>query len=262
MTGWASNGEVKIERAKEHIGDLAVAIAAFHQTDPYELFQEEEAGTGALNARIRIREKPPLRLGAIAGDAVHNFRAALDILWRIAMRAGPGRKTEFPFNNGPQEFENAHRGAIKGRSKTAVEILRTIKPFKGGNELLWGLHVADIVDKHHTLIPAYVSTNPVAVFDMAVFMRDAPRPAEWGPIPSFHLALRGTTDCPVEDGAIICRIEREHRPKEDMNLELTPDIAFGEPEVFRGKPMVETLNQMAGVVDGVVESFRTAGLIA
>jgi hypothetical protein len=140
MTEWASSGGVKIARGKEHIGDLAVAIAAFHQTSPYELVQEDEPETGAMNARIRIREKPQLRLGAIVGDAVHNFRAALDILWRIAMRAGPGRKTEFPFNKGPQEFENAHRGAIKGRSKTAVEILKTIKPYKGGNELLWGLH--------------------------------------------------------------------------------------------------------------------------
>jgi len=260
MIDWASGGGVKIERAKEHIGNLAVAISDFHQTNPYMLVQEDDANTGALNVRVRIREKPPLRLGAIAGDAIHNLRAALDILWRIAMRAVPGRRTEFPFNNGPKEFENAHRGAVKGRSKAAVDILKAIKPYKGGNDLLWGLHVADIIDKHHALIPAYVSTNPIAVFDMRVFMKDAPRPPEWA-IPSLFIALKGTTDCPVEDGAIIGRIDREHRPKVDMNLKFSLDVAFGEPEVLKGKPMVDTLNQIAGVVDGIVESFRLADLI-
>jgi len=265
MTDWSTSGRVKIERAKEHLGNLAVAISAFHGTNPYLLVPEENQETGTLDIHVRIRETPPLRLGAIAGDAIHNLRAALDILWRIAMRAGPGRKTEFPFNNGPQEFENAHRGAIKGRSKSAVDILKTVKPYKGGNELLWGLHIADIVDKHHTLLPAYASTDPVLWLDMAVFARDMARhvpgareiPPDW----SHFLGLRGTTDCPVQDNAVIGRFEAGHRPKVDMNLQFTLDVAFGEPEILKGKPMVDTLSQMAGVVDGIAESFRIANLI-
>jgi hypothetical protein len=265
MTDWASSGGVKIERAKEHVGNLAAAISEFHQTEPYVPFREDDPNTGALNIRVRIRESPPLRLGAIAGDVIHNLRAALDILWHTAMPPRPGRVSSgFPFYNGSQEFENACRGAVKGRFKKAMDILKPIKPYKTGNNLLWGLHVADIRDKHHGLIPAYASSNPLLFLDVMKFAREMPRPPEWGEVPpdlSHFLSVKGTTVCPVQDGAVIGRFDREHRPKVDMKVEIPIYVAFGEPEVLKGEPLVDTLTQMAGVVDGIAESFCIAGLV-
>jgi hypothetical protein len=89
-------------------------------------------GNGDWVVRARIREGPPARWGAIAGDAIHNLRAALDIMWRLAMYPRGGgqadRRTEFRIYDTEKEFEASQRNAIKRGRKPAVELYRSLKP--------------------------------------------------------------------------------------------------------------------------------------
>src|SRR4051812_20680507 len=104
---WAASGQVKIERAKEHINALAGEIAAFHQSSPYAIVGGDEQGTGDWVLRAQITNRPPLRWGAIAGDAIHNLRASLDVLWRHVIRAKPDDMTDFPFYRSEKKFNEA-----------------------------------------------------------------------------------------------------------------------------------------------------------
>jgi hypothetical protein len=49
--------------------------------------------------------------------------------------------------------------------------------------------------------------------------------------------------------------------KVDMECDLTANIAFGKGEVLEGQPVLEALNEMAEMVEGLVQAFLIAGLI-
>src|SRR5690606_22121211 len=95
------------------------------------------------------------------GDALHNLRSALDVMWfAIRHPGGPDwsdRKTQFPICEGANSFVKALEGIEKTFPKPAVDILNNVKPYKGGNDGLWLLSRLNNIDKHNTLIPVYSS---------------------------------------------------------------------------------------------------------
>lgn len=70
----------KIERAKKHIIDLRGAIDAFGKTDPYTVSTNRHPHTRKSIYYVSRVDPVPLAVAAIAGDAIHNLRAALDYL--------------------------------------------------------------------------------------------------------------------------------------------------------------------------------------
>lgn len=42
----------------------------------------------------------------------------------------------------------------------------------------------------------------------------------------------------------------------DKHIEFIFDVALGEPEVFKGKAIIETLFQLAELIEGIVTSFE------
>ncbi len=266
MSNWETGGWVKIERAKEHVGNLESEISAFHQRSPYSVVGEDDPNTGDWVVRARIRETPPLRWGAIAGDAIHNLRASLDVLWRCVMYPSGGgagnRKIQFPIFDSADKCEAHHSREIEGPRKGAVDILKALKPYSGGNEPLWLLHVLDIIDKHRGLIPAY-STVGTTIIDLSVGLRHVVRDdPEWGEIPSMRIGLNWAEPaCPVEDGAELWRVRAAQRSQVDMNPQFPFTIAFGEAEIVKGKAIIPTLHQSVQTVEGVAGVFATAGLL-
>jgi hypothetical protein len=58
---------------------------------------------------------------------------------------------------------------------------------------------------------------------------------------------------PLKDGDVIAN--REAEMDNDMNFTL--DVAFTEPEVIEGKPVIETLHHLVDLVDNIILSFRS-----
>jgi len=69
---------LKFERAREHIEALEDAAEAWLDTDAYTIVRDVDPQSGLTVRRAKITESPPYSLGLIAGDAIHNLRAALD----------------------------------------------------------------------------------------------------------------------------------------------------------------------------------------
>lgn len=169
MRDWTTSGRIKIERAKQHITDLQADIRAFHERHLYEIVGEDDVDTGDWVLKAKIIEVPPPRWGAMAGDAIHNLRASLDILWRFLMYPSSSsdtddRRTQFPIMQSAKLFKARFSRPIKGSRRAAVDLLKAVKPYKGGNDLLWLLHQLDIIDKHRGLVPAY-STVGTTIID-------------------------------------------------------------------------------------------------
>ena len=259
---------VKVKRAKKHIGELEAEIAALEERNPYFIEPERDEEAGYLRYRLRILEYPSPDLGAIAGDALHNLRSALDILMRAAWYPDGGGEADykmgFPILD-PERLKHDPANGLKGRwsperleephHKAAVELLNKIKPYKFGNDLLWMLHEANELDKHRLLIPVYANLKSWE-FDSKTL-----RPG----FTALDFANRADMTLldarPIEDGAILYEEPLFDPTGVYVNPKPTLEIAFGESRSLKGHAMLPTLLQIAGEVEGIAEMFVMAKLI-
>lgn len=244
---------IKIERAREHIDQLRTAIDPMLAVDlksrPYRLFVEVDPNSLERVVRLAVLDNLDPRLGAIAGDAVHNLRSALDLLvWQLVTVNGgsPGDHTAFPVGRSKQGFETALPGCVKGSAPSVHALLQQLQPYKGGNDAIWRIHRIDVVDKHHVLIPAGAVVEAVMVPDGIRFDGAGRRI-----LPNL---LPGYSRVPAVDRAELVRL-----PPDEHEVNVHPEgiceITFAEPEVVAGEPMIPTLSQLANYVEGVAHAF-------
>jgi hypothetical protein len=90
----------KIERGQEHLTTLDAEIKAFGKPEPYTvaISQEGDPDHHVRVFRYRVLHEPPLRFGILAGEAVQQFRSALDHLaLQLAQLRQPRiREANFP----------------------------------------------------------------------------------------------------------------------------------------------------------------------
>ncbi len=257
---------VKVERAKEHISNLEALDQGFLQSNPYEIIPYDEPDTGDLIFKVKVSAQPPLRWGAIVGDTIHNLRSSLDLLVCELVRAN-GEKvkpnTGFPVFKSATASANAFKsgppGQVKGAPKAAVDLIKKAKPYDGGNDALWRLHQLDIADKHKLLI-AVGSAHRNVIVDFGAIHRNSIAshfgvdPSE---IPSAPIAIRpADRQFPLKDGAEVFRMATAVRGSDmDMNPQFTFEIAFGEGEIVKGEPLLETLHELVQFVEGFIKLF-------
>lgn len=158
--------KAKLRRAATHLDALDQAIADYLSTKWYKCtFEPDENGQMRFNTTIYGE---PTDFSVIVGDAIHNMRAALDLLAVDVVRISGGntKGVYFPFCNEEALLEDTMKSRNLHRAHTRFQdMIRALKPYKGGNISLRELHDLDIQDKHHALIPnaASISTPPLGV---------------------------------------------------------------------------------------------------
>lgn len=103
----------KLDRARAHLEAFEAAFRGWvdSQADDFAVHLDYSA------QRLRLDYPPPSRRtadawSAIAGDAIHNARSALDHLaWQLVLANGgtPGRPTSFPLLSSHPECNRCHR---------------------------------------------------------------------------------------------------------------------------------------------------------
>lgn len=246
---------LKLCRARHHIGDLDAPLSAFWKTNPYEVFEEVDVKTRQSIYRVRVNNDPPPLLSAIAGDAFHNMRSALDLLIRqlvIANNKTP-RKEAFPISNSETDFDPSGIGTVRGRiSVDAEKVLRDLKPYKGGNDLLWGLHQLDIIDKHRLLLVVGGAwTDLILEFTVRV-------PGQ-APVTERH-SFPAIPKFPLKDGDELTRGGFTGASESETEVKIEPKFAFKvllyEPDVsVHPGQLITTLNNFLSVTTETVELF-------
>ena len=152
--------KLKIERAKKHILDLNALLTNFLASDFYSVTVEKESQYGLSLLKIDFDETqfPSDGAALIIGDALHNLKSALDLLYfQVVSHGGVTTKyTMFPIRNTRQELIGPLKNALETHQiSSAVHdfILDTVKPYKAGNYPLWAVHDLNVWDKHQLLIP-------------------------------------------------------------------------------------------------------------
>jgi hypothetical protein len=254
----------KIERAKQHVRDLEIAIQAFLDTGAYEVGSEKHPYRGNPIYKVIRADDPPASLSLIAGDAIHNLRSALDHLaWQLVLANGraPTRRTAFPIYESAERYMTKDQRVIEGISAEAVEFINATKPYQGGNDPLWMLHELNNIDKHRLLLMVAATTRGARVLhgtgeQVCDFMGVTDPGARQYLSKYDHVELfvgDREPSCPLKPGDILCDRQLSRDPNEQ--LEFTLLVAFGEPEIAKGEPLLETLHQLSHLIDSIVGQF-------
>ncbi|PYU30723.1 MAG: hypothetical protein DMG31_13430 [Acidobacteria bacterium] len=267
----------KVERAEHHITYLCVEWDKF-RVQAYKVSSNDDFNTGERIYRLEQAWPIPDMFPAIVGDAVHCLRSALDhLIYRMAevycqkppLIAG----LYFPTGNNRDEFikcleaaaehKSKKSGVVKRLGPEAIKALKAIEAYDGGKgAILRHIHCLDLFDKHRTLLTAALS-NPLVTMDRdsiarykaAVGITDRLTPDQ-------EASVFKTESCapfPLKQGDILHRV-----PIAKANENMKPEfqIAFGEPQVVKGKPIAPTLHQAAHLIRDITWAFYESGFLS
>jgi hypothetical protein len=197
---------------------------------------EDPDPNGPNNVIVVVEEEPfPLAFNVEVGAYINTIRSSLDILASsLSARNGmpDNREAYFPI------FQSGRYLAIGLESKKWLSpaersIIKTLKPYRGGNELLWSLHQLDIMRKHRRLIG--VEPTPA-------FFRIAGQSVQ--PIMSGWIRTHNKTQLAfISKGARQPQITR------------TFTVTIDEPGMAERKPLVAALYEFAGLAESIIKLF-------
>src|SRR6266404_1512783 len=124
---------LKIERADKHIDDLKAAVRSFFDSNPYKVSHKRGSDTRKLIYYVESAEPVPIGIAAIAGDALHCLRDALDHLAQQLYVLGTGQakgypnETYFLISKRAKGFESTHTGKVQGIRKVREGIPKAME---------------------------------------------------------------------------------------------------------------------------------------
>jgi hypothetical protein len=258
----------KVERAEKHIHDVQAEWSAFLAEDPYPFFHEDNVQTGERVYYLRSARDAPTSLPLIVGDAIHNLRSALDHLAYHLVCAGnscPGPFTHvyFPIAENAAKYMTASPGKVKGIGKDAIKAIDAIEPYGGGSgEIFWHLHTLDVSDKHRLLITvgAQNSSHSMAPSERAEIATGLFGLSANDPVPDGRAFLTDSKiiHFPLKAGDKLHTVPRDE-VEDDMHFAF--EIAFGEPEIVKGKSVIVTLKHFEHLVRHTIWHFYRNGLL-
>jgi hypothetical protein len=159
----------KLVRGFQQMQFLVRHCQAYAASEPVKLTVHFDEKSGSHIAVINGR-RPPLYLGLILGEVVHDLRSALDhVAWQLALahvgsealaKPGVANLISFPITSSPERFE-AHR-ARPYFSEEPLARMGSLQPYRNEPDLLHPLlWLQDLsnADKHRALRPALSQIN-------------------------------------------------------------------------------------------------------
>jgi hypothetical protein len=164
-----SAARLKLERAKQHIMDFNREGAKFFSSGAFEFTVGDDPKAGQRSVRVKAHKPVPEQLGLIMGDAIHNMRAALDLMtWEVLAphKPWPPSSVQFPVGKDRNHFlkEMIPSRKINLATPEIIRAFNELQAYEGGKgDALWRIHYLDVADKHQILLPS-VSTASLAAF--------------------------------------------------------------------------------------------------
>lgn len=239
----------KVERAMKHISDLNQLLSEFSASDFYSVGVQKQKGGNAVTIAI-FRHFPTTAAALIIGDALHNLRSALDLMYYRVFHDVTGKAnkfTQFPIRRERERLISAINGGLKEKGLTndwnactlRDLVVDTVKPYEAGNWSLWALHDMSITDKHQLLIPVFkiMRFTDISLRDEEgnVFL------AEGQPY--------------FTDDSYWFRVREGKLTVHEKGRAATA-IVFGVGVPLQDKPVVPALNALAGSVTSTIDTFE------
>ena len=208
----------------------------------------KELPADTLNNIVVARPKTsfPLSFQVEAGAYINAIRSSLDILAAVLANRHCQALIDdayFPVAYSAKEFV---RGNYKGHKLVEAlpvkerAIIEHLKPYKGGNDLLYALHQLDIVRKHQRLLTVEIRPRVFAVTGWGRAVDNfTPVPTGW---------LGG------EDEPVIGLLAKNaaQQPK----IDLTSQVSLSETRYFTHREVIKALYEFAELADAIIRQFE------
>lgn len=158
------NAFQKLARAEQHIDELDRQIGNYLAQAPFKLVTHRRYKDGEVAFRTKTETSIPEDFSLIIGDAVHNLRAALDLLLYVLAKERTPRpeRIQFPFpkTNGAGSLTKLLTdGQVSFAGSKVADAIRSLDIHPGEGKILHAIHQLDIRDKHHLLILSKATTS-------------------------------------------------------------------------------------------------------
>jgi hypothetical protein len=257
----------KLDRAEEHIRKLQDFWSEFVDGNAYPHESLYDPKIGKHLYRLVTAAPIPVDVPLMTGDAIHNIRSALDhAAYRLVCvgtkSSGPFDRVYFPISDTAKEFKARIRTIKKYLRSDAIKPLTEVQAHPGGHgKLLWHLNKLNNIDKHRLLLTVSAQNrfhsmppDKVAILRKQFLgMADIPETSDY----RLFLTESQTPSLDLKGGHIL-GIFSDSEVQEKMHFPI--EVAFGEPEIIKGKPVVEFLWLMFQAANTVIMEFDALGL--
>lgn len=227
---------LKVERAYQHVDNVNAAIDAFWKANPCTMSLHSDGG-GYVSVRLSRAAKFPKQISVLVGETVYQLRSALDVLACCLATANGAQGTAgvyFPFAKDAKEFElAATQRKIRKISSAAQDVIRSLKPYGGGNDLLCAVNALCNKDKHSRLLAL---ASECVISDPA-----------GATVPQWHAFDKEVT---------ISRLFLDPtKQKMETQANFMLNIAFSEIQILERQPLVDSLKKICDVTQSAISSF-------
>lgn len=145
---------VKQRQADQHLRRFAEGCAQYVESAHVGFRYDRDPIAGTIRVSLEAHAEPPMSLGAIIGDVLHNLRSALDsVAWETCQRAGVPADREnrvyFPIGIRPAEWKSLAGRQLPNVAQTHVQVFRRQQPWYWDEEARAnGMNVVSTADKH------------------------------------------------------------------------------------------------------------------
>jgi hypothetical protein len=252
---------LKIKRAKEHVADLERQLRAFLDSGPYKVGAKHDPQTRKLIYYVASTEPIPDCLPLVAGDAIQNLMSALDHLAYQIVCNDTGDNPPnpnwiyFPIAEDAAKYKANKHGKMKGAHQETFDAVDALKPYKGGNDLLWALYRLNNIEKHRLLLTVGSQAAGINLGQLMAGHLGGTFPAEAiAAFESMNIFLNpADKGFPLRAGfeLYIGAVDEKPNPKQQFRF----DVALSEPGIMDGKPLLATVNQFMALVEGIVTAL-------
>lgn len=269
----------KVERTKAQIKCLNTDIRAFLDKSSYEIVSKLDTNRDEQIWSFRLKETIPAEISIVIGEILHNLRSSLDqMACAIALKlSGSSKDTYFPFGADADIFKKQLATKGKKLGRDACNMIQVLKPYKGGNDLLWYIHDLNRTDKHINVTPINLRTSANKVTYLVIESglvlvvgsrvgqhmyapRKSPeeiarmsKPTGVYKVPRGQCLSFGTAGCTPEESFDFLVTTPGAKFKTDMKP--TFDVALQDVEGFELEPVIAVLNQMRQLTESILLTF-------
>src|SRR4051812_15728053 len=107
----------KLDRAGELVTLIHSELAAYYASEPFTHRTERHDDPPRIELWVEPVEPPPLRLGVLMGEFIHNLRSALDhLVWQLALTTtdSPSDRLQFSiYTTEPNDWASIRGDRLK-----------------------------------------------------------------------------------------------------------------------------------------------------
>lgn len=256
--------ELKLSSAYSHLKRLKEEVAAWSSSKPFDWSQEFDEAESMTVYYAELSHAPLKRFASLAGDCLHNARAALDhIVYEIAefangrpLPAEVAEGSEFPITGPKPLSEAACKRKIGALPEDAQRMVMSLQPSELGSRYaehkLWLLHDLERIDKHRRpLVAAPVFTEMSVSVPATAGIRERPGGRA-------HYRLQFNIEATFDGRTEMARFptegfDEDHVPSLDIGLLVLLEDSFP----AGGNSLLYVLDELFGfVLTDVVKPLR------